>query len=484
MKLYAAELNFREIAQELGIPETFPPALHEGAKHVSDRRVSRRDMRHVPFVTIDPPGSMDLDQAVFIEKVDAGWRVFYAIADVGGLLDPHSEVALEALRRGQTIYLPDEPTRLHPAEFSEGAASLLPDQDRVALVWDVIVGDDGEAQSADIYPAHIRSVARLEYMEVQRSIDAGEPHPSIALLPDVGRARQGSALRRNAINLRLPSQSVVPTDDGRWELRLDDRPPVMDWNSEMSLLAGMMAGEMMAEAGIGVMRSLMPASKRDTREFTVAAHALGFDLGTGGSGSASGAGAEVSIGEIAQFLAGVDASTSRGMAVMKDAARLLRGSGYVRVGTTDEMPVHAGVGGSYAHVTAPLRRLIDRFGLEYCLAIAAQRRGETASIEVPAWVDEQIDQAIDSMKSSSALASNADRACLNKTEAVVLEPWVGHTFDAAVLHNKGEKSEVFVENPPVFANCVGAPEEGTQQLVSLIRAVPAELDVEFAWPAD
>lgn len=495
MKLYAAALDFRAVAREFGVPETFAPEVHADAAAAADRRAARTDLRDVPFVTIDPPGSMDLDQAMHLaEVVDdatgaAGWRVLYAIADVGGLIAPDSLVASEAMRRGQTIYLPDEPTRLHPAALSEDAGSLLPDVDRPAIVWDVVVGADGEPTSWDVYPGLVRSVARLEYTEVQATFDAGDPHPSIAALPELGRARQGSALRREAINLRLPSQTVAPTGDGRWELHLDARPPVMDFNSEISLLAGMVAGQMMAEAGVGVLRTLRPAGEEALAEFRVAARALGYEL-------ADGAG----VAEVSAFLAGVDADSPRGMAVMKDASRLLRGSGYQRLGSLDDgsadasegVPVHSGVGGPYAHVTAPLRRLIDRFGLEYCLAIAAHRRGETETLEVPAWVDGGVDEAISSMATSGQLASRVDRACLDLTEAVVLEPWVGHAFDSAVLHDRGEEVEVFVFEPPVFANCrgttgAGVPPEGSAPRVSLVTADPSnpvEPRVLFAWPAD
>lgn len=508
MKLYAAALDFRSVAREHGVPETFAPEVHDDAAAASDRRTGRKDLRDVPFVTIDPPGSMDLDQAMHLTALDgdgadgevgaeghggeggaAGWRVLYAIADVGGLIAPDSLVAREAMRRGQTIYVPDEPTRLHPAALSEGAGSLLPDVDRPALVWDIVVGADGEPTSCDVYPALVRSVARLEYVQVQATFDAGDPHPSIAALPELGRARQGSALRREAINLRLPSQTVAPTDDGRWELHLDARPPVMDFNSEISLLAGMVAGQMMAEAGVGVLRTLRPAGDEALAEFRVAARALGYELPD-----------EAGIAQVSEFLAGVDADSARGMAVMKDASRLLRGSGYERVETLDDgsapdpsdVPVHSGVGGPYAHVTAPLRRLIDRFGLEYCLAIAAQRRGETEQVEVPEWVTAGVDEAISVMASSGQLASRVDRACLDLTEAVVLEPWLGLAFDAAVLHDRGEEVEVFVFEPPVFARCVGTtaagvPAEGTAQRISLVAADasnPVEPQVTFAWPAD
>lgn len=119
MKLYAAPLDFRAIAAEFSVAIDFPAAVTHQAAHAQDRYAdSRRDARDIPFVTLDPAGSMDLDQAVYLEKRDGGYRVFYAIADVAAFIEPGSELERESFRRGQTIYLPDAPARLHPPELS------------------------------------------------------------------------------------------------------------------------------------------------------------------------------------------------------------------------------------------------------------------------------------------------------------------------------------------------------------------------------
>lgn len=492
MKLFAAELNFRTIAEEFELPEHFPEDVHAEALHATDRYADqRRDLLDVPFVTIDPVGSMDLDQAVNIQDADgaggvgaaggggadpadgaARWRVRYAIADVAAFVDPAGALMAESLQRGQTMYLPDEPTRLHPAELSEGSASLLPDQTRPAVVWDILLRADGEVADCTVYRALIRSVKRFDYTEVEADMKHGTLHPAIAQLPDVGRARQSSDLRRKAINLRLPSISVERTesDDGteRYVLDIDERLEMNDFNSELSLLAGMCAGEMMVRAGVGILRTLPPAGDKEIAAFDNGARALGFDR----SGR--------SIGEL---LADIDASTPRGMALMRDAQSLLRGAGYQHFGLVGgdadaEPSIHAGIGGHYAHVTAPLRRLVDRFATEVCLAIANSQ-------PIPEWVTANVDQVLSTMKSSGQTASAVDRACLNLTEAVVLQPWVGQNFNATVLHSDGaDKAKILVEQPPILTTCVGGPDEASTIKVTLIEAEPAARKVRFAWPAD
>ena len=135
MKLFAAALDFRAVAREFGVPETFAPEVHADAAAAADRRAARRDLRDVPFVTIDPPGSMDLDQAMHIsawggdaagdsgaadagpgaadesagtgdpgDPGTAGWRVLYAIADVGGLVAQRDRISATLAALGYTPY--------------------------------------------------------------------------------------------------------------------------------------------------------------------------------------------------------------------------------------------------------------------------------------------------------------------------------------------------------------------------------------------
>ncbi|WIM67033.1 RNB domain-containing ribonuclease [Corynebacterium breve] len=464
MKLYAAPLNFRPIAKEFKIPTSFSPELHEAAANARDQFAdSRRDARDVPFVTIDPVGSKDLDQAVFIERSGDGYRVLYAIADVAAFVAPGSLLRDESIVRGQTIYLPDEPARLHPEELSEDSASLLPDVDRPAVLWTFQLAADGEIDDVSVERATIHSVARLDYDHVQAELDQGRIHPSIELLPEVGKLRQESSLRRDAINLRLPSVRVEDTKDGEYELQIEPRHPIMDYNSEISLLTGMAAGQMMQSAGHGFLRTLRPAGREAEAEFRREVNALGY---------------EQNSMPIGQFLAQIDSDTPRGMAVMREAQKLLRGSGYVDLESKDA-EVHAGIGGYYSHVTAPLRRLIDRYASEVCLAISG-------GYEVPQWVKDDAAAVVKSMGRTSQLANTVDKACLNLTEATVLQPWVGHNFDGVILQSDPTKSvaRVFISDPPVLGQSLGHPEEGIETKLSLIRADVETREVTFAWPAD
>lgn len=467
----ASALTFDSVRAEFDLPAAFPDAVEREAAEARDAfAADRRDARDLPLVTIDPPGARDLDQAVHVQRTADGFRLHYAIADVGAFVRPGSTLHTEAMHRGQTVYLPDGNVPLHPRSLSEDRASLLPDVDRPCVLWTIDTDDSGDAHAFTVERATVRSRAQLDYASVQAAIDAGDELPDALLaLPEFGAARQRLALARGAIELQLPSQDLERRDDG-WNLRLEPRTTVDSWNAECSLLTGQCAARLMVDGGVGLLRTL-PAPDDDVlREFRGVAAALGVDWPIG---LAPGA-----------FLAGLPRHDVRTLALMSAATKLLRGSGYLVFGASDtprppaEDRVHGGVAAEYAHATAPLRRLADRFSSEICLAVAADRA-----------VDADLLAALDDvparMSESSRIANSVSNACLNTAEAVALRDRVGETFDGAVLRPATEQrdAEIFVLDPPVIAGCTGHPPLGTPLRVRLETADPDARTVTFSWTA-
>ena len=123
-----------ELRRQLKVTVGFPDeVVAEAEQAAGSVKLPEADETAIPFVTIDPPASMDLDQALHIERRGSGYRVRYAIADVAAFVVPGGRLDEEAQRRGETLYAPDGNARLYPPELSEGAASLLPDELRPAL---------------------------------------------------------------------------------------------------------------------------------------------------------------------------------------------------------------------------------------------------------------------------------------------------------------------------------------------------------------
>ncbi|HEV7761890.1 MAG TPA: RNB domain-containing ribonuclease, partial [Acidimicrobiales bacterium] len=221
----------------------------------------RRDARDLALVTIDPPGSRDLDQALHIERHGPGWRVHYAIADVGAFVVPDSPLDTACWDRGLTFYLPDGRAPLHPDVLGEGAASLLPDQDRPAVLWTVDLDADGAivAGSDMVERAVVRSRAQLTYADVQAAVDGGTvgPDDTLALLQAVGEARRRQEVARGGVSLDLLAQSVE-AGDGGYRIEFETTLPSMGWNAQISLLVGIVAAGRMVAAGVGLLRTMPP----------------------------------------------------------------------------------------------------------------------------------------------------------------------------------------------------------------------------------
>src|SRR5918911_638852 len=126
-------------------------------------RAAGRARVDIPFVTIDPPGSRDLDQALHIERRGDGHRVRYAIADVGAFVAAGGALDRDTHARGVTVYAPDEKAPLHPPVLSEGAASLLPGEWRPAVLWTLDLDGAGELAATDVARGGGRSVAQPTY---------------------------------------------------------------------------------------------------------------------------------------------------------------------------------------------------------------------------------------------------------------------------------------------------------------------------------
>lgn len=454
--------DFSAVRAELRLPVDFPAAaLSEAEQTVAQPVLSpvRVDATDLPLVTIDPPGSKDLDQAVLVRRRRRGYRVYYAIADVASFVRPGGALDAEVRRRGQTLYLPDGAVPLHPTLLSEGAASLLPEQVRPAVLWTIDVDRDGVATEVQLCRALVNSVAQFDYETVQRGLDQGTAHPSVELLEEVGRLRRAQAVHRGAIELGVPEQQVESDNVGGWRLVLRPRLPVEEWNAEISLLTGMCAADIMVSTGIGVLRTVPDPDLGTVEGLRRSATRLGLHW-------------PAELGP-ADVLSELDPARPEALALHVAAIRLLRGAGYTAF--DDGAPAkirHAGIGAPYAHVTAPLRRLVDRYCTEVCLAV-------TAGEPVPDWVRSALPQLPSAMGSSDRTAAQVERQCVAQAQSWALAGRIGEEFTATVLRAGGD-CEVFVAQPPVIARCVGeGASEGQRIRVRLVVADPVRREVTF-----
>jgi exoribonuclease R len=445
---------------ELDVPESFPPEVLAEARSMRAADPGT-DLRELEFVTIDPPGSTDLDQALCIERRAPGFLVHYAIADVPGWVLPGGAVDLEARRRGQTLYAADGRVPLHPVVLSEDRASLLPDADRTAFVWVFELDERGEVTSTGLVRALVRSREQLTYDEAQARIDAGDGDSSLALLREVGLLRIELERARGGASLNSPVEEIVRTADGGYSLERRHPLPVEDWNAQLSLMTGMQAAKLMLAAGVGVLRTMPKPSAERITTFRAQTRALGRPWPE-----------TISYGE---YLRGLDRDDPAALAVMQAASGLFRGAGYLAVdGDAPPEPIQSALAAPYAHVTAPLRRLVDRWGLAICEAICAKR-------EAPAWARASLHELPSLMGASSQRAGRLEAESIARVEAALLSARVGERFSATVLEVRGERVWLQIAEPAVTATCP-APADvraGTALEVELVAADIATGAIEF-----
>lgn len=455
---------FRRIRAEAEVREDFPDAVLDAAgRAASDPLLPDRDARDVPFVTIDPPGSMDLDQALHLEQNGNGFRVRYAIADVAAFVEPGGPIDTEARLRGQTVYCPDVRVPLHPSVLSEAGASLLPGQDRPAYVWEIRLDADGARTSATVHRAMVRSRRRCTYAEVQAALDAGTDDELLTALRDVGRLRIERESARGGASLPMPEQEVHVDDGGHYRLRLRPVRPAEEWNAQVSLLTGMAAARIMLDGGVGILRTMPAATPEAVARFRHQAHALDAHWPT-----------TMAYGD---FLRTLDRENPRHLALIHDATALFRGSGYEAFDTSagtppPEEPVQAAIAAPYTHTTAPLRRLVDRFSLAICEALVDDR-------PVPDWARDGIGALPGIMGSTGQRARTVDRKCTDAVEAAALAHRVGEVFDAVVVDTNRDGVDVQLIDPVVSARADGEAHPGDRVRVELAQADVAEHTVRF-----
>jgi VacB/RNase II family 3'-5' exoribonuclease len=454
-------VSWDALRTELKVPSQFPAeVLAEAEQAASSPRLPDLDLTALPFLTIDPAGSLDLDQAMHLERAGTGFTVHYAIADVGAFVTPGSALDAETHARGETSYFPDERVPLHPPVLCEGAASLLPDQVRPAVVWTLGLDQQGELRSTDVRRAKVRSQRKLEYVGVQRSIDDGSADEQLMLLREIGTLRQALARARGAVDLPTPEQEVTDGPDGRPCLQYRAPVPAEGWNAQISLLTGIAAAGLMIEGKVGLLRTLPPPDEQSVASLRRSALALGLAWPK-----------EASYGEV---ISALDPAVPAAAALLTLATRLLRGAAYTAFdGEVPAQPMHSAVAATYAHCTAPLRRLADRYVSEVCLALCA-------GTPVPDWARAALPALPEEMATADRRAHEIDRAIVDLTEAVVLAPRVGETFPAVVVESGPKGGALQLADPAVRARCEGADLPlGEQIQVRLEQADPATRTVTF-----
>ncbi len=460
----------RALRGELELRVDFPPeVLEEAEAAVAAYRLPDEDLTGLEFITIDPPGSVDLDQAVHLTRRGTGYRIWYAIADVPAFVTPGGAVDAEARLRGQTIYAPDGRISLHPEIIAEHAASLLPGAVRGAYVWEFDLDASAVVTSASVRRAAVLSREQLTYAEVEDRLRSGTATENLVLLREIGLKRIDLELQRGGASLNLPAQEIG-YERGRYFLSTAPSLPSEDWNAQISLMTGMAAAQIMIEGRIGILRTMPAPDEAALAKFRSQATACGRAWPEG-----------VAYGG---FLRSLDTDRPEQLALMHAAASLFRGAGYTAFdGEVPDAVVQAAIAAPYAHTTAPLRRLVDRFVLVICEALCA-------GLPVPGWAREALPQLNSLMSAANQVSARMESGAMDALAAALLSDDVGRNFTAVVLtgsrHGNGDSGPrtrpsgtVQLIDPAIEAKCYGELTAGSLVSVRLLEADTARRTVRF-----
>lgn len=184
----APGLEIQVAIRAYGLPHEWPKEVLEEIGPLKEEvaeqdKKGRTDLRDLPLVTIDGEDAKDFDDAVYCEKRKEGWRLIVAIADVSHYVKPGTALDKEAYNRGNSVYFPAQVIPMLPEILSNGLCSLRPNVDRLALVCEVMLSNDGKITRSTFFSAVIRSRARLTYTEVAKAIANQKTNIEASLLP-------------------------------------------------------------------------------------------------------------------------------------------------------------------------------------------------------------------------------------------------------------------------------------------------------------
>ena len=210
-----------------GIEEKFPNEVLQELDKIdedfSDELENRKDLRHLDIITIDGSDAKDLDDAVYVEKTEDGYKLFVSIADVSYYVKENTELDAEALKRGNSIYLVDRVIPMLPRKLSNNLCSLNPNEDKLTFTVEMDLDKRGKVIKNDFYKSVIKSKYRMTYENVNIILEKDEESEEYRNLYDkyrkidemlknmleLSKIIRSNKKRRGSIDFELPEIKVV-----------------------------------------------------------------------------------------------------------------------------------------------------------------------------------------------------------------------------------------------------------------------------------
>lgn len=370
----------------------------------------RKDLREIPFLTIDPADARDHDDSVYVERTDTGFRAYVAIADVSEYVQAGTALDAEALRRGCTIYLPDRAVPMLPAALAANLCSLLPEKERYCLCAIVDLDKQGKVLRAKVVEGLMRAAALITYGSAARALGfTEEPARSpqaeafkreLKVIDDLTRKLRRRRMERGALDLDLPEAQVVLDEESRKPVDVKRRaqdPGVRQAYrlvEELMLLANEVVAQwMIKRKSLAIFRVHAKPDEQKLERLGHAAQLLGVRFELAEMQEAKGLG---------RFLSSLEGHPRKNVLEML-TLRSLKQAVYdiANIG-------HFGLASdAYLHFTSPIRRYPD---LVVHRTVKALLRGAPADTSA---------SAVEQMRSSATRASDRERSAMQVEREVV-----------------------------------------------------------------
>jgi len=451
----ALSAGFEAIASQFKLLASFPPDVLVAAEVAANAKgpdgrpvwmAERHDATDLPLVTLDPASSTDLDQAFSLDRDGDDLVLYYALADVAAFVPIGGIVESEAWQRGVTIYGLAEKVSLYPKVISQRAASLLPDGPRPAMLVAVAIHRDGTVKLRSIDRVICSSRSKLAYDNVD-----------LATLPfteEFAKRMWADEVARGAVRVEFPQQEVIVDALAPGGVRLDFRARLRSEivNSTLSLAVNMAIGSLFRDSHTGLFRVMDEPEARAIEPLRRAAHALGIPWA-----------ATETLRDLQRRM---DPENKVHQRFLLDARRAGGRASYAMFSEA-KSPWHSAIGATYAHATAPMRRLADRYVLDLAYLLC---NGDS----VPPTLNQQIAQLPAIMERCEGRASNVDRAVIDLLEAVSLQDRVGEILDAEVVDAENGIVQTFDSAIRARASQLFKAENGAKVRVRIDVADPTK----------
>ena len=474
----------REIARramiERGFEAEYSPAAAQQTRQLSGDgypTAGRRDLRHLPWCSIDNEDSRDLDQLSVAEVRDSDTAILVAIADVDAMVPCDSPIDRHASTNTTSVYTPAEIFSMLPERLSTDLTSLNEDDDRPAIVVDMTMGEEGEIRTADVYLATVRNHAKLAYPSVGAWLQGEGPAPrelqAVSGLDEnlrrqdaAARALKESRHRRGALTLETIEGHPVFDGDSVRDVAAQRRTRAAALIEDFMIAVNSCTAQFLESRGFSSLRRIVRMPERWPRIVALAAE-------TGTQLPAAPDGRALEQWLLSQRRANPDRFADVSLSVVK----LIGRGEYVVELPNEPTPDHFGLAADdYSHSTAPNRRFAD-------LVTQRQIKAALAGRQSPYNHDALAAIAARCMEREDA-ANRVERQVRKAAAAMVLDRRIGEVFDAVVTGASPKGTWVRLRHPVVEGKLElhgsRAVQVGDRLRVRLTRVDPPRGFIDFA----